>query len=170
MPLNNVQKSANFDAFLKLDNVKGESQDDKHKDEIELLSWSWNVQNQGAGHYGSGSGAGKVAVGDMHIIKRIDKASPTLFKSVCTGDHIGNGTLTVRKAGGQNAIEYLKIELSDIFVSSLETSTHEDHPLILEEVSLNFTKFKISYTPQTKSGGSGATGDFGWDIGKNKTV
>lgn len=27
------------DIFLKIDDVKGESRDDKHKDEIDVLSW-----------------------------------------------------------------------------------------------------------------------------------
>ena len=31
------------DIFLKLDGIKGESQDHKHKDEIDVLAWSWGV-------------------------------------------------------------------------------------------------------------------------------
>ena len=33
------------DIFAKLGDIKGESLDDKHKDEIEILSWSWGVAN-----------------------------------------------------------------------------------------------------------------------------
>ena len=36
------------DIFAKIGDIKGESLDDKHKDEIELLSWSWGVTNAGA--------------------------------------------------------------------------------------------------------------------------
>ena len=32
-----------FDAFLKLDGVKGESFDNTHKGEIDILSFSWGV-------------------------------------------------------------------------------------------------------------------------------
>ena len=35
------------DIFAKLGDIKGESLDDKHKDEVELLSWSWGVANIG---------------------------------------------------------------------------------------------------------------------------
>ena len=31
------------DIFAKIGDIKGESLDDKHKDEIEVLSWSWGV-------------------------------------------------------------------------------------------------------------------------------
>jgi hypothetical protein len=34
------------DIFAKLGDIKGESMDDKHKDEIEVLSYSWGVTNQ----------------------------------------------------------------------------------------------------------------------------
>ena len=33
------------DIFAKLGDIKGESLDDKHKDEIEVLSFSWGVTN-----------------------------------------------------------------------------------------------------------------------------
>ena len=29
--------------FLKIGNIKGESTDSKHKDEIDVFSWSWGV-------------------------------------------------------------------------------------------------------------------------------
>ncbi len=37
------------DIFAKIGDIKGESLDDKHKDEIEVLSWSWGVTNAGCG-------------------------------------------------------------------------------------------------------------------------
>ena len=33
------------DIFLKLGDIKGESTDDKHKNEIEVLSFSWGIAN-----------------------------------------------------------------------------------------------------------------------------
>ena len=47
------------DIFAKIGDIKGESLDDKHKDEIEVLSWSWGVTNAGPRCDGSGGGAGK---------------------------------------------------------------------------------------------------------------
>ena len=41
------------DIFAKLGDIKGESSDDKHKDEIEVLSFSWGVANPGHIHGGA---------------------------------------------------------------------------------------------------------------------
>ena len=54
-----------FDAFLMLDGIKGESNDAKHKGEIDVKSFSWGVSQTGAGHTGLGSGAGKAEFQDL---------------------------------------------------------------------------------------------------------
>ena len=36
------------DYFLKIDGIQGESQDSKHKNEIQLESWSWGEQQSGS--------------------------------------------------------------------------------------------------------------------------
>ena len=35
------------DIFAKIGDIKGESLDNKHKDEVEVLSWSWGVSQSG---------------------------------------------------------------------------------------------------------------------------
>src|ERR1700675_3359727 len=96
------------DMFLKLGDLKGESIDDTHKDETQVLAWSWGISQSGTTHMGTGGGAGKVSVQDMSITKYIDKASPVLQLSVCNGKHFDQALLTVRKAG-EKPLEYLKI-------------------------------------------------------------
>ena len=49
---------AQVDYFLKLEGIKGESQDDKHRDEIDVLSFSWGVSQTGTMAFGGGAGAG----------------------------------------------------------------------------------------------------------------
>lgn len=51
-----------YDIFLKIDGIDGESMDDKHKNEIEVLSWRWNIHQESTMHAGSGLGSGKVSV------------------------------------------------------------------------------------------------------------
>ena len=43
------------DMFLKLDDIKGESQDKKHAGEIDVQAWSWGAAQMGASHGGGGS-------------------------------------------------------------------------------------------------------------------
>ncbi len=87
------------DIFAKIGDIKGESVDAKHKDEIEVLSFSWGVTNSGSGGSGSGSGAGKATFQDLSIVHGIDKATPALLNACATGLHIKDATITHRKAG-----------------------------------------------------------------------
>src|ERR1044071_3487313 len=111
------------DMFLKLDGIKGESQDSKHKDEIHIESFSWGMSQTGAHGTGGGGGAGKVHVHDISITKFADKASAALMLHCCNGKHIPNGLITVRKAGDK-PLEYLKIKLEDILVSGVQFAGH----------------------------------------------
>src|SRR5262249_44908643 len=108
------------DTFLKIEGVKGESADDKHKDEIDVLSWSWGATQTGTTHSGGGAGAGKANVQDMTVTKYLDKSTPILLKFCMTGTHIKEALLTVRKAGGK-PLEYVKIKLMDAIVSSIHS-------------------------------------------------
>jgi len=73
------------DIFAKIGDIKGESLDDKHKGEIEVLSYSWGVSNSGTiGGGGGGGGAGKATFQDLSFTHGIDKASPLLLKACAT--------------------------------------------------------------------------------------
>ncbi len=110
-----------IDMFMKLGDIKGESQDKTHKEEIELLAWSWGLSQSGTMHMGTGGGAGKVSVQDLSFTKYSDKASPPIMAACTKGTHIDKALLTVRKAGGDNPLEYYKITLEGVLVSSYST-------------------------------------------------
>lgn len=142
-----------YDAFLKLDGIKGESQDRNHPDEIEVFSFSWGVTQSGTSATGGGGGAGKASFQDLHFVSAVHKGSPSLMLSCATGQHIKSGLLTVRKAGSQ-AFDFLKIKLEDVLVSSyLPAASTEDTPS--EEVSLNFAKIEFDYQLQRADGAAG---------------
>ena len=77
-----------LDMFIKIGDVKGEAQDSKHKDEIDVLSWSWGMIQSGTTHMGGGGGAGKVNVQDLSITKYVDKSSPILMMACCKANII----------------------------------------------------------------------------------
>ena len=157
------------DMFLKLEPIKGEAQDDAHKDEMDILAWSWGMSQSGTTHMGSGSGAGKVNVQDLSVTKYIDKASTDLMKFCTNGDHITEGTLTVRKAGGK-ALEYIVLNMKDIIISSVSTGGSGGEDRLTENVSLNFGGYEIAYTPQEKDGAAGTKTEWKWDIAANKEL
>jgi type VI secretion system secreted protein Hcp len=154
------------DIFLKLGDIKGEAQDDKHKDEIDILAWSWGMSQSGTTHMGSGGGAGKVNVQDISITKYIDKSTPLLAKACCKGTHIKDGLLIVRKAGDK-PLEYLKIKLDEVMVTHISTGGSGGEDRLTENVTLNFREFQLSYVPQSKVGAADPAVEMKWDISKN---
>ena len=154
------------DMFLKLDGIKGESADHKHKDEIHLQSFSWGLSQTGAHGAGGGGGAGKVSVHDISINKAVDKSSPALMLACCNGKHIKDGLITVRKAG-EKPLEYLKIKLVDILISGVQNTGHGSD-LLTENVTLNFAKFHVEYQEQKSDGSGQPAGEMGWDVKANQ--
>lgn len=154
------------DMFLKIDDVKGESQDDKHKDEIDVLAWSWGMTQSATTHMGGGGGAGKVSVNDISITKYIDKASPNLILACCSGKHFKQALLTVRKAG-EKPLEYLKITMKEVIVSSVSTGGSGGEDRLTENITFDFGEFKTEYTPQKPDGTGDAAVEAAWNIAKN---
>ena len=155
------------DMFINIDGIKGESGDAKHKGEIDVLSWSFGGSQSGSAHVGGGLGAGKVNIHDLSVTKYVDKASPELFTHLCNGKHIPKALLTVRKAG-EHPLEYLKITMENVLVSSLTTGGSGGEDRLTENVSLNFAKLKVEYTPQSKTGTGEGVVAMTWDILANK--
>jgi len=155
------------DIFAKIGDIKGESPDDKHKGEIEVLSWSWGVTQSGTMAYGGGGGEGKASFNDFNFTHHIDKASPVLMKACATGEHIKDATITVRKAGkGQQ--EFLIIKMADIIITGVAPSGAGEGAATAEHVALQFAKVDLEYKPQKADGSLDAGVHFKYDIKGNK--
>jgi len=132
--------------------IKGESQDDAHKGEIDVLSWSWGMQAKA--NIGGGTATGKATINDLRIVKRVDSASTALMLALRTNEPITKAVLTLRKAG-KGQIEYLKITIEQgrvvgLTIDTVETTTGS--PDILERLSFSFNKIEVEYVPQGKDG------------------
>lgn len=154
------------DIFAKLGDIKGESTDAKHKDEIEVLSFSWGVTNSASASPGGGVGAGKATPNDLMIVHAIDKATPGLLRACATGSHIKEATITHRKAG-KGQIEYLIVKLHDVLVTAV-THGGSDHGNS-ENVSLSFAKIALEYRPQKADGSIDVGVQFNYDFKNHKT-
>lgn len=160
---------AAVDYFLKIDTIKGESKDSKHKDEIDVESWSWGETNAGGHSYGGGGGAGKVSMQDFHFVMRTCKATPELMLACAEGRHIKEATLTCRKAGKEQQ-EYLKIKFSDLLISSYQTGGSSGEVVPMDQVSFNYSKIEYEYSPQKADGTLDSPVKSGWNLKENKKV
>jgi len=154
------------DIFAKIGDIKGESLDAKHKDEVEVLSWSWGVSRADGPGSGSGASSGKASFNDFVITHHIDKASPLLLRACATGEHIKEATITVRKAGSKAQQEYLIVKMSDVVVSNVSQGGAD--LATSEAVSLVFSKVEYQYKAQKIDGSLEAGVFFKFDIKNSK--
>jgi type VI secretion system secreted protein Hcp len=136
--------------FLKVQGVTGEVADADHKGEIEVVSWSWGMQ--GSSSVTTGQATGRTTYTELLIVKRVDQSSPTLMTFLKNNKLVGQAQLTVRKAG-KTPLEYFKIELENVRVTSWKTESQEAE--LVERVGLGFSKVRVSYVPQDATGGRG---------------
>jgi len=132
-----------FDIFVEIPGIEGEAAAPAHKGTIEVLSWSWGVSQTSTG---GGGGAGVVgrATGHVTLIKRIDKATPLLFKRCVDGTPIPLATVYLTRQDGQT---YLKYELKNVMVSSIVHGGDVDGDGLPDEtLELTFTGVKLTYT------------------------
>ncbi len=154
------------DIFAKIGDIKGESLDAKHKDEIEILSFSWGVTNSGSAATGSGAGSGKATFQDLVVVHNIDKASPDLMRACATGTHLKEATITHRKSGkGQQ--EFLVVKMNDVIITGVTHGGATGQPYS-ETVSLAFAKVDLEYKPQKPDGSLDAAVVFKYDLKANK--
>lgn len=154
------------DIFAKLGDIKGESLDAKHKDEIEVLSFSWGVSNAGSMNMGGGAGTGRANFHDMSFVHKVDKASPTLMKYCATGVHLPSGVITHRKAG-KTQQEFMIFKLTEIYITGVsQGGSHEGDNM--ENVSLQASKIEYEYKAQKGDGSLDGAVTFKYDVKGNK--
>ncbi len=123
-------------AYIKFDGLDGEALDAEHKDEIDVLSWSWGVERT----------RGDVVLGDVVVVRELDKSSTKLAESVQTGGSVGDITLRA-----QVGTDWVAIELEEAIVSSYSVhADSEDRPT--EEVAFYYNKISYSYQTPSRDG------------------
>jgi type VI secretion system secreted protein Hcp len=152
------------DIFAKIGDIKGESTDNKHKDEVEVLSYSWGVTNPAHIGTGGGGGAGRATFQDLSIVHKIDKASPKLLEACATGEHLKEATISKVGKGQQ---EFLVIKMNDVIITGVVQSA-PDSEAGSETVSLEFAKVDWEFRPQKADGSLDAGIHFKFDIKANK--
>ena len=154
-----------FDAFLQIDDLKGEAEAAGFEGAIEILSFNWGASNP-TNPSGTGGGSGKVSLSEFSIMKKTDSASNKLFANCCAGEHFDKATVSFRKAGGEQVV-YLIYEFETVFTTSIMWSGStggDDVPT--ESASFAYKKVTITYHPQEDAGGAGGPDIQSWDVSK----
>ncbi len=145
-----------FDAYLMIKGVQGESQDNKYNGKegwIDVLSYSYGVTQTGAASSGGGLSAGKAQLQDFTFTQKVHIGSPEIFIRCCTGKTSEEAHFAARKAGGDNPLDFLKIDMKNVLVTSV-TSQGAGGPdeIPTETVAMTCEEMTVWYQEQDEKG------------------
>ncbi len=164
-----------YDMFLTLDGINGDSQDEAHKQWIEINSYNHMI-SQPVGGAISAQGVhtgGRADHADFSLVHRLDSASPVLALYCCNAKHIPNVTFELCRAMGDKTV-FMVYKFKDVIVASVAPSgsAEGEDPLPTEEVTLRYGQINWEYTPTDITGGGkkGAAVQAGWSTLMNKPM
>ncbi|MCG6202444.1 Hcp family type VI secretion system effector [Psychromonas antarctica] len=131
--------------YLDYEGIKGETTAEEYKDKITVLSLDWNVSRELSSFTGTAQDreASATRLGDVHITKLQDSASPDLFKESTIGK--GKKAIFHITKQGDKIEEIMKIELTDAMISSYSVSVQGDRPV--ENITISYTEMMMTVTP-----------------------
>lgn len=158
------------DMFLKAagqrtGDIQGESIDKAFANQIDVVDWSWGMTAPSAV---GGTRTSRVLMGEVKIIKRVDKASTALMSVMRTNELLTTAVLSVRKAGGASPLPYLVVTLGGARIVAYEVQSDVDErgaPTLTEHWSLAFKTITVDHSVQTATGGSGGASSFTAEAG-----
>lgn len=131
-----------IDVYLQIDGIKGESQDDKHKDWIECLAVNWGlIQPRSATASTAGGHTAERAELEMVTLRKLaDLSSPILMQHCAMGRTIPKAVFHFMRADGQgNPINYFEMTLTNVLVGAVHPGI-EVGTFLQEQVCLNFRR------------------------------
>ena len=146
--------------FLKLDGVKGDSQDARHEGEIDLLSWSWGVSV----NIQEDQRRTSVVPAFQNVVftKTADSATTALLDLCARGENVDRAVLTIR-GRGEEAVEFYTVVLEDVKVSQfVVTGSSEEVPH--EAVALSYARAGVQYIRITPKGEPDTPLRFSYDL------
>lgn len=157
------------DAYVYIENVKGESTDSKHQGWLECLSVNWGV-TQPRSSVSSTAGGHTVAraeMDDVTFVKYTDLSSPILMQLCATGKTLPKAKFEFYRADGSGErVKYFEMELFNVLVGHVEADLHPGD-LMAEHVGLKFSRVTYRYTQQRINGGTGGSAVGGWNLATN---
>ena len=153
-----------FDAFCystqNKSDMLGETQDADYQklSAFEILSFELGAENViNIGSISGGGGAGKATFKEFTVTKKTDSSSTQLFSALCTGLHLTDVVIDLRRSGGaakamKSGGVFMKFDMRLVMVQDISWSGSDGDDVCEETVIFQFGAIAISYTPQGQDG------------------
>jgi type VI secretion system secreted protein Hcp len=158
-------------AFVKIGDIKGESTDGSHKDWIIIQSMSSPIHRTiPAGAKDQQRTKGETTLGDIVMVRQLDKSSPKLAEACASGKFYPEVEIHFCSTVKGKQEPYLKYLLKNAIVTSYNFHGEASgNPLPSEEVTLGFTEIEWTYTildPNTGDAKGNVPGKYAPGTGK----
>lgn len=142
--------------FMKIDQIDGESQDLRHKKEIDVLNWSWTMGSAGSSTSPTGAAAAaRITALPFTFSHFVDAASPHIMRNCLQGVRIPKVILSVTTSGVGREIDYLKLTFEEAIITTVLLSSPDNNIRPVESVTILYTKVQEDYTPTKADGTAG---------------
>ena len=157
--------------YVNLGSIKGNSQDAKHKEwiEVSMISQSVNRNINSTAKPREALTKSQVQLGGIDLQKNADESSPELVGAVCEGKVFPEVTIDLVRVSAEGNEVFYQWILTDAYIAnysvhganagSIETS---------ENLTLCYNTIKWSYKKKDEKGKPQGSVDAGWDVGANK--
>jgi type VI protein secretion system component Hcp len=156
------QPALNYNVYLKLDGICGDSKADRFANWIELAGVEFDVANSALSAQGGAGAASKAVMDHLTVSKKYyDCSSVPLMMSSLSGKHIKNGQIAFVTQSTE-PITILKIDITDVSIAEYQFNN------MYETVALSVGTIDFSYTSIDDKGGKKLPIEGGWDFKANK--
>ncbi len=159
--------------FIKRDGVLGECSDTNHSGWMDVLTIKWDVSRKITSITGTRGDreSSNATIGDLVIVRRMDKATPKIFIESCCGTGKDVEIHLTKTGQGNGSDVFMSYILRNAIISGYRVKAHKDdlnRPN--EEIRISFTAIETRYTAYDENGIAQAPIAVGFDTKTNMKV
>jgi type VI secretion system secreted protein Hcp len=152
-----------FAAYLKIEDIPGESKRSGHENEIVVSSFSWSTVRSAFRNSGGQRESGLPEVQALQMSKDYDASSPYLALACIKAKNLGEVVLALRKDAGDEYTDYLTITMTNVLVEAYGTSGGSGgNPM--DTLTLSFDSIKMVYIQDADDLTEGGEHEIEYDI------
>lgn len=134
-------------AYMEIDGISGEVQQEKHKKWISLDSLSQEVfRSIPVGAKGVMRTQGDTTLGDCVVIRKTDATTPKLQEKCATGEFIKKVKFDFCATLGGKQVSYMLVTIEGVIITGHTFNTSSGGSQVTEEVTMGYTKIAWKYT------------------------
>jgi len=154
--------------------IEGETMDEEvsKKKGFDIHDFSFGIENAvNVGSSSGGLGSGRVELERLEFTKNTDTSTTNFVLAACTGAHLDEFHLSLRKGGGDpkaSGGEFIHIIMKNVVIESVKWSGADGDETLQDSIVLAFAGIQIKYKKQNMKGELSDGGTVEWNQTTNR--